>query len=132
VIFGEKLKELREDRGLRQEDIGALFGFGKSTVSQWESGKSQPEFDIVVKLADFFKVSIDYLMGRNTPAVIYENLIKDLTEEEVMSLCEQADFYRYRKKIPQDGRDGSSGLTDIDKDGNKLKFKGQKKRQTGT
>lgn len=59
MIFGEKLKELREDRGLRQEDIGALFGFGKSTVSQWESGKSQPEFDIVVKLAAFLKV-IEY------------------------------------------------------------------------
>ena len=42
MLFGERLRELREDKGLRQEDVAALFGFGKSTVSQWENGKSQP------------------------------------------------------------------------------------------
>lgn len=57
--FGERLRELREDKNLRQEDVSALFGFGKSTVCQRESGKSQPDFEIVIKLADFFDVSVN-------------------------------------------------------------------------
>ena len=64
ATFGSRLRELRENKGLRQEDIGDLFDFGKSTVSQWESGKSQPEYNILVKLAEFFDVSVDHLLGR--------------------------------------------------------------------
>lgn len=44
--FGERLRELREDKNLRQEDVSALFGFGKSTVCQWESGKA----NLILKL----------------------------------------------------------------------------------
>lgn len=63
-ILGSRLKELREGRGLRQEDIADIFSYGKSTISQWESGKNAPEYKIVTKLADYFNVSTDYLLGR--------------------------------------------------------------------
>lgn len=123
VEFGERLRELREDKGLRQEDVGALFGFGKSTVSQWESGKSQPEFKIVVKLADYFNVSVDYLLGRKTLAVTVEGLLRDLDEKEIMMLHEQADFYRYRKGLPEDAQGGSTGLTITGKEDKKIRYK---------
>jgi transcriptional regulator with XRE-family HTH domain len=61
-IFGQRLKKLRESRGLFQEDIGEWFSMGKSTVSQWESGRL-PHATIIAKLAVKFKVSSDYLLG---------------------------------------------------------------------
>lgn len=70
--FGNILRALRESKGLRQEDIGALFGFGKSTVSQWESGGRQPEYAIIIKLADYFQVTTDYLLGRDERRTIYK------------------------------------------------------------
>lgn len=67
-ILGSRLKELRELKGLRQEDIANEFSYGKSTVSQWESGRNEPEYEILVKLAKYFNVTTDYLLGKtNSP-----------------------------------------------------------------
>ncbi|MEN6348942.1 MAG: helix-turn-helix transcriptional regulator [Syntrophomonas sp.] len=63
--FSERLREIREDRGLRQDDIASLFGYNKSTISQWESGKNEPSLDIVKQLAIFFNVPTDYLLGND-------------------------------------------------------------------
>ena len=76
-VFGTRLKLLRESKGLRQEDIGALFGFGKSTISQWESGGREPDYSIIVKLADYFQVSTDYLLGRDIPTLLPESFALD-------------------------------------------------------
>lgn len=61
-IFGKRLKALREEKGLRQEDVGELFKMQKSTVSQWEGGRL-PHPTIIVELAKFFIVTTDYLLG---------------------------------------------------------------------
>jgi SOS-response transcriptional repressors (RecA-mediated autopeptidases) len=63
-ILGSRLKELRELKGLRQEDVANVFSYGKSTISQWESGKNEPEYEIVIKLAEYFDVTTDYLLGK--------------------------------------------------------------------
>ena len=62
-VFGQRLKELRNSKEMRQEDVGAIFKMQKSTVSQWENGRL-PHPSIIVKLADFFGVTTDYLLGR--------------------------------------------------------------------
>jgi len=61
-VFGKRLKELRENKGLYQEDIGEWFKMGKSTVSQWESGRL-PHATIIVELAEKFNVTTDDLLG---------------------------------------------------------------------
>ena len=76
-ILGSRLKELRENKGLRQEDIADMFGYGKSTISQWESGKNDPEFKIITKLADYFNTTTDYLLGRT------DNVSNDTGEKVV-------------------------------------------------
>ena len=63
-ILGSRLKELRELKGLRQEDVAKVFSYGKSTISQWESGRNEPEYEILVKLAEYFEVTTDYLLGK--------------------------------------------------------------------
>lgn len=64
MSLGERLRELREAKGYRQEDIGNVLHLGKSAISLWESGKRTPSPQMLQRLADFFGVSVDYLLGR--------------------------------------------------------------------
>jgi transcriptional regulator with XRE-family HTH domain len=71
--FGDQLKKLRNERGLRQEDIGKAVHVGKSTVSQWESNIHVPDLETVTKIANYLNVSIDYLLGQtNDPRPVNE------------------------------------------------------------
>jgi transcriptional regulator with XRE-family HTH domain len=59
-----RLRELREEKGLTQEEFGVLMGLAKSTISQYENGTREPNITNLNKFAEFFGVSIDYLLGR--------------------------------------------------------------------
>lgn len=59
-----KLKELRKEHKLTQEQISILLNVKQNTYSQYENGVREPDIDNLIKLADIFKVSIDYLVGR--------------------------------------------------------------------
>ena len=59
-----RIKELREDRDLRQIDLARATGIDQRTISNYETGKSNPDSFALIKLADFFGVSVDYLLGR--------------------------------------------------------------------
>ncbi len=61
-----RIRELREDRDLRQADVSSATGIDQRTLSNYETGKTNPDSFALIKLADFFDVSIDYLIGRNT------------------------------------------------------------------
>ena len=60
------LVELRDEKELKQTDIAKLLNVVSSTVSKYELGKSYPEHDGMVKLADYYHVNLDYLFGRTT------------------------------------------------------------------
>ncbi|MEW8957827.1 MAG: helix-turn-helix transcriptional regulator [Moorella sp. (in: firmicutes)] len=64
AIFPERLKKLREDKGLSQREIARLLGFAPSTIAMYETNKRTPDPETLQKLADFFGVSVDYLLGR--------------------------------------------------------------------
>ena len=61
-----RIKDLREDRDLRQSDLAAATGIDQRTISNYETGKTYPDAYALIKLANFFDVSIDYLVGRTT------------------------------------------------------------------
>ena len=61
--FNERLKELRKELGYTQRDVGKHLGVGRTTISEYESGKIVPKQDNLVKLASFLGVSVDYLTG---------------------------------------------------------------------
>ena len=63
-VFLERLKQLRLEKGLTQIELGKKLGIKRNTYSDWENGKTEPRFDNLVKLADFFNVSLDWLFGR--------------------------------------------------------------------
>ena len=59
-----RIRDLREDMGLRQSDLAERTGIDQRTISNYETGKTTPDAYALIKLADFFDVSIDYLVGR--------------------------------------------------------------------
>lgn len=63
MTFGEKLKLLRYEKGLTQDDIGYLLNVTKSCISCYESNTRQPSVDVLVELATYFHVSVDFLLG---------------------------------------------------------------------
>lgn len=64
ATIGERIKQLRKEHDLTQEQFGNLFGVVKSTVSMYESNKSIPDDEMKKKIAEYFNVSLDWLMGR--------------------------------------------------------------------
>lgn len=62
--FKDRLKELRTQRGLYQKEVAAQLNVGRSTVAAWEIGTKRPEGKMLEQIADFFGVSVDYLLGR--------------------------------------------------------------------
>ena len=99
-IFGKRLKELRENRGLFQEDVGEWFQMKKSTVSQWESGRF-PHATIITKLAQKFNVTTDYLLGVSDSSIDHNaeavQKIDDALEDHDPELLE---FWLETKKRP--------------------------------
>lgn len=63
-MFGDRLRELREDFNLTQEQLANKVDVNRSTISAYENNTINPTFDVVIKLANVFNVSIDYLACR--------------------------------------------------------------------
>ena len=64
MTFGEKIAGIRKSAGLSQEQFGEMFGVSRQSVSKWESDQTLPELATMIKIADLFDVSVDYLLGR--------------------------------------------------------------------
>lgn len=62
--FSTRLKELRKANNLTLEQLGTDIESTKATMSNFETGQKKPSLDMIIKLADYFQVSIDYLVGR--------------------------------------------------------------------
>ena len=58
-----RLKEIRKQKGLTQEQIAKIIGVAKTTYCNYENGHSEMEFDTIIKLAKYYDVTIGYLMG---------------------------------------------------------------------
>lgn len=61
--FHELLKQTRINRGLSQKEVAEKLGVAKSTYSMYESGYREPNLETIIKIADIYDVSTDYLMG---------------------------------------------------------------------
>lgn len=63
-MFGSRLRELRKEKGLTQTEISKILNISQVTYSQYEREKREPGIKTLIKLADFYKVSLDYITGR--------------------------------------------------------------------
>lgn len=89
--FATSLRQLIEDRNVTQGDIASVAGVTRQTVSQYCNGISEPCYDTLTKIADYFNVSIDYLLGRtgdpNRQASAIDDLGLSLDAVETLKAC---------------------------------------------
>ena len=63
--FASRLKELRNEKGLSQYEIGKLVNMSKMAISHWEKGHSEPSIAQLIRLSEYFGVTVDYLVGKS-------------------------------------------------------------------
>jgi len=62
-MFAKRLKELRGEKGLSQKELAQFLNVSKQNISDWENAKSATNFEMLAKVAKFFEVTTDYLLG---------------------------------------------------------------------
>jgi len=78
-MLSKKLSELRKERNLKLREISTIIGVTQSAVSMYESGERRPDYNILLKIANFYGVSTDYLL-RDETKVLDEDKAKLLNE----------------------------------------------------
>lgn len=94
ITFADRIKELRKLNNMTQTDLGKLLSVGNTTISMYESGKSTPNDEIKMKIAEHFNVSLDYLMGLT-------NITNYKDKETTIALHSDVDY----DDLPQEARD---------------------------
>ena len=82
-MFGDKLKEARMAKGLKQSELGDLLNLKNTTISNWEKGVSNPDVEVVSKLCSILNVSASYFFD-------------DMASEEILSFSEKDHIKKYR------------------------------------
>lgn len=68
-----RLKLLRKKHGYKQKEIAAMLGVKNSAVSKWECGRTLPDADVLIFLADLYGVSVDYVLGRAGDDMLFDD-----------------------------------------------------------
>lgn len=62
-MFSNKLKELRKRNGITQLELSEKLGIGQSTIGMYETGIRKPSYEVIKRIADYFNVTVDYLIS---------------------------------------------------------------------
>lgn len=88
-MFADKLKKLRAEKGLKQQQLAEELNVSKSSIAMWETNNREPDAQMLIKIANFFGVTVDYLLSNEHPddhadhrVQILARKTKDLPESE--------------------------------------------------
>lgn len=108
MTLGERLKALRADKKITMHDLAQKLGIGMSTISQYENGRREPNISIVKKLADFYGVTVDYLISGKEEKPTKTDKIADLADKETIFTYEGKEIppedLEYMKRILRGGK----------------------------
>lgn len=106
--FGEQLRKLRKEKNILSKDLAKILNVEASTITNWEKGNRSPKEDMLIKLANYFNCSVDYLIGRTSDknSIVYTKEINNipivleldkdypyhLTPDEIMNMLNQLDM----------------------------------------
>ena len=76
-----RIRELREDRDLFQKDIAEMLSMSQTGYSKYETGENDIPTQVLIKLADFYGTSVDYLLGRTDDPTAVEKLLELLKKK---------------------------------------------------
>lgn len=84
INFGKRLKELRQQNNLSQRKLATALGVAQSSITSYEAEQKSPTAEVIIKAAQYFKVSSDYLLGLSDEPLggVPESVKKELAEAE--------------------------------------------------
>lgn len=83
----ERLKELRKSKGISQQQLADVILVSQQSVNKYENHNVEPDIETLIKIAEFFEVSVDYLIGRTNVKEQANNIkINELSNEEIKIL----------------------------------------------
>ncbi len=87
MYLAQNLKYLREQRGLKQQDLADILGVKQSTVGNWEVGKREPEINMLVCIAEYFGITLDDLILKDLrpPTPLYALNLRFLRKRHKMT-----------------------------------------------
>ncbi len=102
-MIGERLQELRKDRGISQAEFAKILGVSHYTVSSYECNRSDPDDNAKITIAKLFDVSVDYLIGLIDEPLSYNrsnmtiSIPRNFDEEDIKSIKEYINFLEFQK-----------------------------------
>ena len=84
-MFHEKLRSLRKQRNMSQEELADQLDISRQSISKWESGLSMPDLENVIKLSELFEVTLDYLWNAWTSDSEFNYYTVDTKEKKTLS-----------------------------------------------
>ena len=87
MLVGEKLKKLRKARGLSQEDLANDLNVSRQSISKWELGESLPDTNHLIRVSDYFGVSLDYLLRDKDLSEIKQQVVVKEVQPIISSGC---------------------------------------------
>ena len=84
--WNKRIRDLREDNDMTQDDLASQLGIGKRTLLRYESGVSEPTISVLISLSLLFNVSVDYIIGTKDTTEIDEISIKNELDSVIKSL----------------------------------------------
>lgn len=117
--FSKRLKELRVSKNLTLEELGEQVNAAKQTVGHWETGYRIPTIDVVMKLANYYGVSLDYLLGATDfPYPLSEKVVNIINQasnpEEIIAIIQELNQMEKNSQTAE--QSGSNEINDLIKD----------------
>ncbi|MHA6483560.1 helix-turn-helix domain-containing protein [Paenibacillus sp. strain BS8-2] len=100
--YGKRIAELRKKRGMNQESLAGLLGITRASLSHYETDRREPDYEILTRMANLFRVSFDDLMGRIQEAPLSDPSIHITEFLNRVELADDSITSRYELMI--DGR----------------------------
>lgn len=80
-MFSNTLKKLRTDKGLTQSELAQHLSVTQQAVGRWEKSQTSPDYETLKKIASFFNVTTDYLLGKENTGYYHDPDVAELAEE---------------------------------------------------
>ena len=90
-MFGDRIKELRNNHTWTQQELGDRLGVSKQSVSNWENGNIMPSIDVLVRMSDLFQTTTDYILNRENDLTLD---ITDLDPEQKAMVQRMVRYFR--------------------------------------
>ena len=105
-ILGERIKKLRDREDIQQIDFAKKIGVSNVVLSRYESGERKPDYEILKKIADFFNVTTDYLLGQSDNP-------RMTADEEFEAFANDPELQRWYRELPESDEEDLRRLREV-------------------